>query len=70
MRVKGLPEGVEFTITEDDTDTDMETTWSINGGDYKDSNSSVTIDADKAQIIDFKNSSTKTGQLQITTNCW
>ncbi len=66
MRVKGLPEGVEFTITEDDTDTDMETTWSINGGDYKDSNSSVTIDADKAQIIDFKNSSTKTGQLQIT----
>lgn len=66
LKVKGLPEGVEFTVTEGPTDTGMETTWSVNGSDYTNGNNSVTIDTDKTQTIDFKNSSTKTGQLQIT----
>ncbi|MFC6253986.1 SpaA isopeptide-forming pilin-related protein [Secundilactobacillus hailunensis] len=66
VKINGLPEGVKFTVTEEATG--METTWSINGGNYTNDTdeNSVIINSDKVQNMDFKNSSTKTGQLRIT----
>ncbi|WP_203651009.1 DUF7601 domain-containing protein [Secundilactobacillus yichangensis] len=64
LTVMGLPEGVELTVTEEKVD--MTTTWSINGGDYTSTSSPVTINPDKAQMYEFKNSTEKSGQLQIT----
>lgn len=66
VKVSGLPEGVTFTVIEDATG--METTWSINGGNYTNDTdkNSVTINPERVQDMDFKNSSTKKGQLRIT----
>ncbi|WP_054654890.1 DUF7601 domain-containing protein [Secundilactobacillus silagei] len=66
VKISGLPEGVTFTVTEEATG--MVTTWSINGGNYTNDTdkNSVIINSDKVQNMDFKNSSTKTGQLRIT----
>ncbi|GAX06133.1 T surface-antigen of pili [Secundilactobacillus pentosiphilus] len=66
LKILGLPVGVEFKVTETTPETDMDTTWSINGGDYTNNDKSVTISGQKPQIVDFKNSSYPTGQLQIT----
>ncbi|GAW98194.1 DUF7601 domain-containing protein [Secundilactobacillus mixtipabuli] len=65
LRLVGLPEGVKLTVTEEDTG--MTTTWSINGEDYTEGNSgSAVINTNNPQTIDVKNSTLKSGQLQIT----
>lgn len=65
LRLVGLPEGVKLTVTEEATG--MTTTWSINGEDYTEGNSgSAVINTNNPQTMDVKNSTLKSGQLQIT----
>ncbi|MTV82217.1 DUF7601 domain-containing protein [Secundilactobacillus folii] len=64
LRVKNLPEGVKFNVTEEPADK-FTTTWSLNGQEYGTGPSDLTIDANKVQLITFKNAKVLSGQLQV-----